>query len=450
MWQTQVLIVDTGSRFTAWACHPCKNCGKGSSSSGSSSTTKNQRTSTKTKGNDSTFHLTQFFQTKLYDPALSRTMQTVPCGRCQWASRLQSCDQSSNNQCIVQQKYTEGSSWKAYEANDIVAIDLEPMDNEEDETEAAEELPLEESMEWLLPFTFGCQTSVTGLFRKQYADGILGLERSQHSLVHHMQQEGLLPYNAFSLCVGRQGTGYMGLGGGLTNRHLEPMKFTPIFSSDESTSRSADGSSMYSVMVDQLWLDHICLVGCITNTSHPHSSAYQHDKRLLEAFQEGKGTILDSGTTDTYLPKALAPDFVKAWYALTGRKLETVSSTANQHSPSHRFTFSQFMQLPTLTIVFANNVTLAIPPVHYMEGAISGVGASLDGATGWADGKNTRDLILRVYVDEPEGAVLGLNAQRDYDILYDSEDSGRIGFAKANCEKRMAKDKKTKTNRKPI
>lgn len=35
-------------------------------------------------------------------------------------------------------------------------------------------------------------------------------------------------------------------------------------------------------------------------------------------FQRGKGIIVDSGTTDTYLPKTVAKGFSKAWEASTG------------------------------------------------------------------------------------------------------------------------------------
>ena len=60
-------------------------------------------------------------------------------------------------------------------------------------------------------------------------------------------------------------------------------------------------------------------------------------------------------------------------------------------------------------------------PEHYMEG---------DTQSGpW---KGTRELIMRVYVDEPGGAVLGLNAIMDTDIYFDAQDK-QIGIAPADC-----------------
>ena len=35
-------------------------------------------------------------------------------------------------------------------------------------------------------------------------------------------------------------------------------------------------------------------------------------------YERGKGIIVDSGTTDTYLPKSAAKGFSKAWEATTG------------------------------------------------------------------------------------------------------------------------------------
>lgn len=43
------------------------------------------------------------------------------------------------------------------------------------------------------------------------------------------------------------------------------------------------------------------------------------DSAALRACNDGVGTIVDSGTTDTYLPKAIAAEFSSAWEAVTGK-----------------------------------------------------------------------------------------------------------------------------------
>ena len=61
-----------------------------------------------------------------------------------------------DKQCELVQKYTEGSSWKAFEVKDKVWLGL---DGEEDS--------LVEHVKHATPFVFGCQVSEMGLFRTQ-------------------------------------------------------------------------------------------------------------------------------------------------------------------------------------------------------------------------------------------------------------------------------------------
>jgi hypothetical protein len=323
--QAQTLIVDTGSTLSAWTCE-----------------------------------------------SPSTTRRIIECGECVLTTKQHHCDYN-NNSCTVEQSYTEGSSWSATEVNDLVAINSGRS--------------IEESLDWTVSFPFGCQRHATGLFVRQYtATGILGLERTELSLIHVMYEEGLLQHNAFSLCVGGSG-GYMGMGGALTNRHLEPMLYAPLYKRDKTT---------YTVQVKQLWVGKSC-VACNAKSILP--------------LNTGKGTIFDSGTTDTFLPLALANDFEQAWFNETGL-------IYTKHP--FRTTFEDFLKLPTIVFVLTNKITLQVPPLHYMEVASM--------KRWWG----TREVTNRMYVDEPDGAVLGLNTQRGYDILYESSND-RLGFAKADC-----------------
>jgi hypothetical protein len=206
----RTLIVDTGSRLTAWRCD--------SSSAAVSSS----------------------------------TLQVISCGACQYPRT--SCHK--NNTCVLTQRYTEGSSWTAHEAQDIVSLG-----NTED--------ALEQSA---LLFRYGYQTHLTGLFKTQFADGILGLERSEYSLVHQMYQEGLISSNSFSICLAQSGGGLISFGSPLRARHLEPMKYSPNL--------RGGNSGLYVVCVLEVWLGRTCLA-C-------------GDDKLLKAFNAGSGTVLDS------------------------------------------------------------------------------------------------------------------------------------------------------------
>jgi hypothetical protein len=87
---------------------------------------------------------------------------------------------------------------------------------------------------------------------------------------------------------------------------------------------------------------------------------------------------------------------------------------------SKRYTYDEFIRLPDIRFVFDGNASLHVTPESYMEGAL---------AEHWV---GTRELTNRIYVNEPNGAVLGMNLQRDYDIHYESD---RVGFAKADCRR---------------
>ena len=344
--QLQTLIVDTGSRLTATTCEPCSDCG-------------NRK------------------KHPHYKP--SSTLQEIGCRECQWTN-VSKCYRM-RDQCRIEQKYTEGSSWTAHEVNDIVFLG----DSEH----------VEEYIGRTIPFTFGCQSDVKGLFRQQYANGIMGLERSEFSIVSKLAQEKVIGRDSFSLCH-TPTDGFLGLGGPLRDHHREPMKYTPLI---------AEEGGWYAVHVQQVYMGGHC-VSC---------PRHEGGKNPIHTFQEGRGTILDSGTTDTYFPFDIAPQFEERWEELTGLSF----AQRNQ-----KYTYNAFLRLPEITIELANNVTLRMQPKYYMEGA-------LEAPIPW---KGERELIHRVYVDESSGAVIGLNALMDYDVYFDAQD-GQVGVAPADCAK---------------
>jgi len=433
--QPQTLIVDTGSHLTAWLCAA--------------------------DGNNKNYvgqQLPQLGRPPPYDPSKSASGRAPECGQCQVASN-DKCGGANNDsaaaaaaaalwkpRCNLSQRYTEGSSWTAYEVNERVALLHEDGGDGIDNTTASTstttgEIPATDNATASIDdFAFGCQTSVTGLFRKQVASGILGLEPTRHSIVHRLYEQNRIGRNAFSLCLAALGgpaarnstvmksqqqsrSGYMSLGGPLASRHLEPMQYTSLVnaSSSDTTDQqlrkrtdtgqnSTEGHQTYRVTLRQLWLGGTCII-CRTNA------------KLRASFNSGKGTVIDSGTTDTFLPAAIAKHFMYAWSYETNGKFA--------YYPNHRsgrYTFKEFEQLPTLHVVLEgngrsdrSNVTISAPPLHYMEGAIP---------TGWV-GK--RELTNRLYVDETGGgAVLGLNVLLGYDTYFDVQ-GHRIGFAKADC-----------------
>ena len=79
------------------------------------------------------------------------------------------------------------------------------------------------------PLTFGCQTSLTGLFRTQLADGIMGMDNTNAAFWKQMYDQNAVPEQKFSLCFNRQpvaerdGTMAGAVGAGIAGAVLLPL-----------------------------------------------------------------------------------------------------------------------------------------------------------------------------------------------------------------------------------
>jgi len=359
--QRQTLIVDTGSRLMAFPCKPCNNCGK---------------------------HASDY-----YDPVRSTTDVLPKCGNC-YLAELSTC-LNADQKCHLKQRYTEGSSWSAYELEDLVWFG---NSNLEESTDSF--------MRLAVPYSFGCQIEETGLFKDQYADGILGLAKHETSLIQAMYDAGSIRNNAFSLCFTRTG-GSLSLGGSYAQQHREPMRFSPL-------ATTGSGKNMYSVNVVEVRVGDICIACMSTDHTIPEE---------LNIFSSGKGTILDSGTTDTYLPQMLEEPFRKAWKEASGMRF----SKRNHES----YTYEAFQRLPRITFVLEgmqedNNVVHVVEPVAYMEDVPTDANGNVIPWSG------TAALTNRIYLEEQQGAVLGANAMLGYDVLFDIGGK-RVGIARADC-----------------
>jgi Xylanase inhibitor N-terminal len=141
--QRQILILDTGSRYMAFPCEPCKDCGRHASPKYFNDT-------------DSTTHRDNFHPNCVYAKAKKKN--------------------APDDSCRFDQTYLEGSSWRAKEVEDLVWL-----------ATADQEESIEEYMPHLaIPFTFGCQFSVTGYFVHQVRSNRLSIinERFDSSFSH--------------------------------------------------------------------------------------------------------------------------------------------------------------------------------------------------------------------------------------------------------------------------
>ena len=300
-----------------------------------------------------------------FDTSKSSTANVLTCG--------------AKAKCYFSQSYSEGSSWRAYKVTDKVWVggSLPGMVADADAL--------------AMDFTFGCQERETGLFRTQMVDGIMGLSASADTLPFKMFERKAAKSKAFSMCY-RVGGGILNLGGVDPSLSKGPVVYAKLQKTSgwftvkmlKVSLRSSDGKQEVMVM----------------------------DKAVV--LGSGSGTIVDSGTTDTYLPAAMRTAFVAAFSKLTKGAMAYSNKLVT-------LTDDQVDALPTIVFKmegrYGEPVEVEMPPSSYTETAPGG-------------GGNKRNF--RVYVTEPRGTVLGANFMNDQNVIFDIQNQ-RVGFSKSDC-----------------
>ena len=300
-----------------------------------------------------------------FDPAKSSSASILPCG--------------AKAKCFFSQSYSEGSSWKAFKVRDKfwVGGSLRGM------VSGADRLGLD--------FVFGCQERETGLFRTQMVDGIMGLSASADTLPFKLFENKLATTKAFSMCY-RVAGGILNLGGLDTTLNKEAMKFAKL--------QKASGWFTVKLMSIKL------------RSADGKKSVLLSDRPAV--LGSGSGCIVDSGTTDTYLPSSIRGLFVSTFAKLTDGAIPSYSNK------QMTLTDAQMKALPTILFEmegrYGQPITIEMPPTSYTETA--------------PEGGNHRNF--RVYVTEPRGVVLGANFMNDQNVVFDVQNA-RVGFARSDC-----------------
>ena len=181
----------------------------------------------------------------------------------------------------------------------------------------------------------------------------------------------------FGLCF-RVGGGVMTLGGIDESMHTDPstLRFAQL--------KNAGGlSGWYGVTV--------------INIQFRTKSSPEVESRLVDlapastvgnAMNKGVGTIIDSGTTETYLPSTLFSAFKSAFHEITG--VNYIPDT------DISLTAAQLALMPDLVFTFqpasssAANIEVTMPFHSYSE-------------------KDADKFSFQIYLDEPSSFVLGAN-----------------------------------------
>lgn len=397
--QRQTVIVDTGSGVTAFPCTGCKNCG-----------------------------VPRYHIDELFNVEKSSTFEHNTCaGGC-----MTTRSHCSTSECKISMSYAEGSRWDAFEAIDTCYIGG-PHERPLLEALGTEDLDPRIANQFAFDLTFGCQTLLTGLFKTQMADGIMGMDSRNEAFWNQMYKAGKMGDDKqFSLCFSRSPTaerkgteaGALTLGGVDERLATSPMVYTP--------NASGGRSGFFSVRVRRVWMRD----GSAGESAMSTKKSPSQDVKGLEvphALLNSGGIIVDSGTTDTYWNRAIASAFENVFQQMAGRPY---SNTA------WSLTHEELLALPTILFQLEsseianadhdafkttglagsldpkhpNDVLLAFPPSHYME---------YDPDTG--------KYTSRFYATERGGSVLGANAMMGHNILFDA-DKDQIGWSESDCD----------------
>merc|ERR1719362_57211 len=401
--QRQTLIVDTGSSLTSFPCNGCQECGRN-------------------------YHSDNYF-----DRSDSTTFQLVPCGECEIGSCVKNNTGNENIFCDIRVRYEEGSQWHAYEGRDLVSLQHDATIY----TLNPDMTGLNNYFQGKFQLHFGCQYHLTGLFQTQYANGILGMEKHPSSLWSQLHRQGIITHQQFSICFSNttsvqslsKSAGIMTLGG---SNHFSLSRFyIPLVYAQDMT---AQGWFTISLKAMYWYL--------------PNKKTMK--KIPIQVEQTNKlGIILDSGTTETYLPHSLEYEFQRTFHALMGfpfRKYLTVKQAHNKSFPI------LLLQLSGSKI-FSNDEIWYINQTdnrqYYHKGLVGSYPTNLI-----RQFDHLQDVLVEIPVEnyyrlditskkhtekypttlhfEGEGGLIGANVMKGYNILFDV-DKQRIGFSKSSC-----------------
>lgn len=391
--------MDTGSSLTAFPCSGCEDCGA------------------------PRYHIDGYFTFED-----SSTFERTECGACQRGT----CSTVTGvEQCKISMSYQEGSSWYAFEAKDTTYVGGPHTSALLEDSGTNEDIDPLHAKHFAFPMVFGCQYKLTGLFKTQLADGIMGMENANTSFWKQMYESGKMGNEQkFSLCFSRpveaskDGTeaGAMTFGGVEKRLHKTDMVYT---------SKGKGRSGFFGVKLRKMYLRHG--EGGVSAKSSS-AGAKVIELGLDETSYNKGGIIVDSGTTDTYFVKYITAAFEEAFLELTGTKYgHSAMTITDKELNSYPTILFQLYGDETLNKEIGANprlvaglageldpenpydVILAMPPSHYME---------LD---------NNGKYVARFYTTEGSGSVLGANAMMGHDVMFDA-DNLNIGWAESDCD----------------
>lgn len=304
-----------------------------------------------------------------FNPELSSTFEPIHCSdsRCFCGNPSCTCD---NGKCYYARHYAERSSSAGWLVQDMYSF----PDNGT-----------------AVPVSFGCSNLETGEIYKQAADGLLGMGHNVNAFHNQLAASGVID-PVFSLCFGFPSGGGMFLG----DVDLPPeidLRYTPLVDT---------GYHYYN-----LRLDGIQIAGQPIDVNP-------------QVYTEGYGTVMDSGTTFTYLPTPAYQAILEqiTSYVKDKGPVRFINSDSGFDDICWRGVSDSLEELagafPVVQLMFADDVPLRLLPHRYL----------------FRGGNNV--YCLGVFDNQNQGTLIGSITVRDVLVQYDVLRK-RVGFAEVDC-----------------
>jgi len=233
--------------------------------------------------------------------------------------------------------------------------------------------------------------------------GILGLSRGNSDLINSLYDSKVIKQKTWSTCFSETG-GSMAIG----TEASDKTKWVPV---------QYSRSHWWKVEVTGVRVGEVKVAG------------------KMSAWQEGKGTLVDTANTDTFIPAALAPQFKAAFEKATG--IEYIEEFGL--GQGYALTEAQMRALPSLYFdLNGGNDRLGGVTVEVRADAYTAKNE-------WKNGQYSYRLLL--HATDQAGGVLGANALRNHRVTFDDANS-RIGWEKMDCDKdAVEKEKEMKVGK---
>jgi len=284
-----------------------------------------------------------------------------------------------NDRCVFGDEISPHAGWDAYSVHDKIFAAKGKKGKTGKNTEVK----------------MGCQYQNTG-FYNMTGLGLFGLGRGKSSnAISAYKDAKLIKERAFSVCFSEKGGSFM-LGKEEAGEGEEDKtKWVPA---------SYSKSNWWKTQVTGVKVGETKVAG------------------KMSAWSEGKGTLVDTVNTDTYIPAKLAPQFKEAFEKATG--IEYIEHFGL--GQGYDMTEAQVDALPSLYFDLnggdnaVGGTTIEVKPSAYMA------------KNSYKNGQYNYRLLL--HASDPAGGVLGANTLRNHRVTFDDENS-RIGWEAMDCDK---------------